>query len=104
MINALCVIQEGQGPDQNREQLGAVLNSFSEKTFGDSLTVNWLPVAEGSGFTAGKPSSSSVLSMTANKPLSQSEREIILRDLVALWTTNTGCSIDEIVAVVADPQ
>ncbi len=104
MINCLCVIQEGQGPDQKREQLASVLNAFSEEKFGDSLTVNWLPVAKGNGFTAAQPSTSSVLSITANEALSPERRELILRDLVSLWTDYTGCTVDEIVAVVADPQ
>ena len=93
MINALCVIQEGQGPDQQRDQLASVLSQFTEEHLGDSMNVNWLPVAAGSGFTAGKPSSSSVLSLTANEPLTQQRREQILRDLVSLWTQQTGAVV-----------
>ena len=103
MINCLCVIQQGQGPDQQRDELAAALNTYTEAHFADSVQVNWLPVPEGGGFTAGKPSTSSVVSMTANENLPQARRETLLRELVALWTNKTGCSIDEIVAVIADP-
>ena len=103
MINGLCVIQEGQNPDRQRQKLTAVLNDFARERLGDSLAIDWLVVAEGCGFTAGRPSRSSVLSLTAGESLGQERREGILRDLVSLWTSETGCSIDEIVAVVADP-
>lgn len=103
MIDCLCVIQEGQGPDQQRGVLAAALDAFGAEFLGDALAVNWVPVAAGNGFTAGKPSTSSVVSMTAKAPLSQERREVVLRELVSMWTHETGCSIDEIVAVIADP-
>ena len=103
MINCMCVIQEGQTPDQMRGELHTMLEAFSNTHFNDSLQVNWLPVAEGSGFTAGEPSTSSVVSITANQKLEQSKRESLLRELVSLWTDKTGCTIDEVVAVVSDP-
>ena len=103
MINCMCVIQEGQGPDQKRGELATLLDGYAREHLGDSLQVNWLPVPAGCGFTAGKPSHSSVVSMTANEKLGQVQREQLLRELVRLWTEHTGCSIDEIVAVIADP-
>ena len=103
MINCMCVIQEGQGPDLKRGELAQALDTYSRESLGDSLQVNWIPVARGSGYTASKPSTSSVLSLTANEGLSQEKREAVLRDLVSLWTDQTGCTVDEIVAVVADP-
>ena len=103
MINCMCVIQEGQGPDQQRGELAQALDAYSRESLGDSLQVNWIPVARGSGYTASKPSTSSVLSLTANERLSQEKREVVLRELVSLWTDHTGCTVDEIVAVVADP-
>lgn len=103
MLNCLCVIQEGQGPDQNRAALADALDHYAQEFLGDSLQVNWVPVAEGSGFTAGRPSTSSVVSITAGKPLAQQRREMLLRELVSLWTNQTGCDVDEVVAVLADP-
>ena len=65
--------------------------------------ITWIPVAPGNGFTEGRPSTSSVVSFTANEALSPERRETLLRDLVGRWTQQTGSSIDEIVAVIADP-
>ncbi|MEM8767417.1 MAG: hypothetical protein AAGE43_08245 [Pseudomonadota bacterium] len=103
MVSCMCVIQEGQTPDRRREALATALDGYVQERLGASPSVSWVPVAEGNGFTAGKPSTSSVLVLTAEEPLTQQHRESVLRELVALWTSETGCSVDEIVAVVADP-
>ena len=103
MINCLCVIQSGQAAHGLRSELASALDSYEQEHLGDSLQVNWVPVAEGSGFTAGKRSTSSVISLAANEALSQEKREFLLRELVDLWTAKTGCEVDEVVAVVADP-
>ncbi|MEM9744462.1 MAG: hypothetical protein AAF918_17420 [Pseudomonadota bacterium] len=79
------------------------MNEFAVSRLGDTLAINWLPVSAGNGFTEGKPSSSSVVSLTAREPLDQAQREILLRELVQLWTAHTGSSDHEIVAVIADP-
>lgn len=103
MINCTCVVQAGQAPDQNQDVLTNALNTFTAQAFGAGAQVAWIPVAPGNGFTAGKPSTSSVVSLTATEPLRPERREALLRELVSLWTTETGCSIDEVVAVIADP-
>ena len=103
MINCTCIVQAGQTPDQNKEKLQSVLSSFSSESFAEGAQIAWIPVPAGSGYTEGKPSSSSIVSITANKILSAGEREVLLRELAGLWTRNTGCSMDEIVAVIADP-
>lgn len=103
MIRCTCIVQEGQAPDQNKETLQAALSGFTTAALGEASQVSWIPVAAGSGFTEGKPSTSSIVSMTAASSLSADHRESLLRELVALWTDETGCSVDEIVAVIADP-
>ena len=103
MINCICVVQQGQSPDNRSAELKGLLNHFSSASFGDVAEVAWIPVAPGNGFTAGKPSTSSVVSFTSGEALQPEHRETLLRELVALWTDATGCSVDEIVAVIADP-
>ena len=103
MVSCTCVVQEGQSPDLHKDEIQGVINSFVTRSFSEEANIAWIPVAPGNGFTAGKPSSSSVVSITANRPLPRDRREALLRELVALWTENTDCSEDEIVAVVSDP-
>ena len=104
MMNCLCIVQAGQAPATNEAALKAALNQFSEKAFGESLDITWLPVAAGSGFTEGEPSTSSVVTMTANAPVDQAARPALLRELVALWTSHTGCSDEAVVAVISEPR
>jgi len=103
MINCTCVVQEGQLPDLRKGEMQSILNSFASRSFGQEAQIAWIPVAEGNGFTAGKSSTSSVVSFTAHEQLSPERRDTLLRELVALWTERTGCTVDEIVAVIADP-
>lgn len=104
MINCTCVVQEGQSPDLHKREIHGLLDSFSKTSFGEEARITWIPVAAGNGFTAGKPSTSSVVSITANESLNPDRREFLLRELVTLWTDRTGCTIDEIVAVISDPM
>ena len=103
MVNCTCFVQEGQSPDQHRGEIQALLNTFTAASFGEDAQISWIPVASGNGFTAGRPSTSSVVSINSNERLDPERRESLLRKLVALWTENTGCSVDEIVAVISDP-
>ncbi|MEM7097522.1 MAG: hypothetical protein AAF541_04620 [Pseudomonadota bacterium] len=104
MINCTCIVQEGQHPDQSKAKLQRTLNHFTKTAFAEEAQIAWIPVAGGNGFTAGEPSTSSIVSITANAPLTTDRRESLLRELVEIWTDEVRCSVDEIVAVIADPQ
>ena len=103
MIQCTCIVQEGQSPDLHETELREKLTTFASTVFDSEPQFNWVRIPPGNGFTAGKPSTSSVVSMIANRPLSAEHREQHLRELVALWTSTTSSSVDEIVAVIADP-
>ncbi|MCG8416118.1 MAG: hypothetical protein MI746_18020 [Pseudomonadales bacterium] len=103
MINCSCLIQEGQSPDLNKVEMHAAIQEFATRSFGLEAQIVWIPVAAGDGFTAGKPSTSSVVSITSNEKLDPAPRESLLREFVTLWTNKTGSTSDEIVAVIADP-
>ena len=104
MINCTCIVQAGQSPDQQQPDMLTLLNRFANKAFGEDVNINWIPVPAGGGFTAGRPSTSSIISITANEALFPARRETLLRELVAEWTAATGCSTDEVVAVLSDPD
>ena len=69
MINCTCIVQAGQMPDQNKEKLQSVLSSFSSESFAEGAQIAWIPVPAGSGFTEGKPSSSSIVSINCKQNL-----------------------------------
>ena len=104
MINCTCLVQVGQHPDRCESNLTAALGGFTERAFGAPASISWITVPAGGGFTAGKPSTSSIVSMSAPEPLDQSHRAALLGELCELWMNETGCSINEIVAVISDPR
>ena len=104
MIVCNCIVQAGQISADTEAALRANLSAFSERSFGESLEINWRAIPERSGFTASKPSTSSIVTMAATKPVPQAERAELLKEMCELWARQTGCSIDEIVGVISDPQ
>lgn len=103
MINCSCLVQEGQSPDLHGDEMHNLITDFTSRSFGEAAQIKWTVVAKGDGFTAGKPSTSSVISIVSNESLSPIRREELLREFVGLWIDKTGSSVDEIVAVIADP-
>lgn len=99
-----CVVQEGQISPETETRLRTSLDGFARAIFGSPAQFTWTVVPKGSGFTAGEPSTSSVVAMRADAPLDQSRRVALLRELCQLWMRETGCSIDEVVGVISNPQ
>ena len=89
---------------QNQTDIKRLLNDFSERAFGNSADIIWIEVPKTNGFTAGGPSTSSIVSLTALEPVAQDRRTELLTDLCAVWSGATGCSINEVVGIINDPQ
>ncbi len=104
MTRCLCLVQQDQTPEAKRAQLQQGLQRFSEGAFGQAADITWISVPAGSGFTAAAPSTSSIVSFTADQPIEQDERVSLLGELCDLWMQETGCSLAEIVAVISDPR
>lgn len=103
MIACNCIVQAGQVSADTEAVLRSRLSAFTEKSFGKSAEISWLAIPEKSGFTASKPSTSAIVSVRSDKPLTRAAREPLLKDLCAIWTEELNCSIDEIVVVISDP-
>lgn len=104
MIACTCMVQEGQVPDASADALRARLDAFSRQAFGAPMQIRWVRITPGNGFTAGVPSTSSIVSIEANAALDQTRREALMKDVCDLWMDETTCSLDEIVAVLTDPR
>ena len=104
MIACTCMVQEGQAPDAAADALRVRLDAFSRRAFGAPMEIRWLRITPGNGFTAGAPSTSSIVSIEANAALDQTQREALMKDVCDLWMDETDCSLDEIVAVLTDPR
>ena len=104
MISCNCIVQAGQISPETEAVLRANLSAFAERAFGEPAEINWRTIPERSGFTAAKPSTSSVVSMAANRVVPQAERAELLKEMCTLWVNETHRSLDEIVGVISDPR
>jgi len=103
-VMCTCLVQSGQIMPAVQDALYAGLSDFAARAFGAKAEISWTVVPTGNGFTAGHPSTASVVSFRAPTPVPQSERVALLHELSRLWITTTGCKDDELVAVVSDPN
>lgn len=103
MTTCNCIVQAGQISPEIQVALRNSLDSFAREKFGSSAEIGWVEIAPGSGYTANKPSTSSIVSMAPTAPVAQSDRIEMLGELCALWSHETGCTLDEIVGVINDP-
>ncbi len=105
MSDYTCIIQEGQAADRAREALAEGLARLGEDTFGDdpgATEISWVVVRKGFGWTAGEPSTSSIVVRSVPVGLPDDQREAFLRRVCDLWQDVTGCSIQEIVVTAWD--
>lgn len=105
MDHYACIIQEGQAPDQKVAALEAGLKQLGQQFFGDEpdeVTVRWTRHPAGWAFTAGKPSTSSIVVRSVPIGYDDGKREQFLRAVCDLWVETTGCTVDEIVATAFD--
>jgi len=100
MIKCISFLQEGQIPEHVVELLDrGIRDIVAANDLGKDVEINWIVVPHGQGWTAGAPSTSSVITLTT-PPIEQSQRVEILHALCNLWTENTGCRADEVLATV----
>ena len=104
MITCNCIVQAGQVSAETEAALRTNLSAFSERAFGEPAEIHWRAIPERSGFTAAKPSTSSIISMAANRPVPQAERAALLKEMCELWVAETKRTLDEVVGVISDPQ
>ena len=105
MAQYSCMIQEGQAADSMRGELETRLRALAEATFGekpDEVGIGWRVVKKGYGWTAGEPSTSSIVIRSVPVGLPPDEREAFMRRVCDLWEEVTGCSIQEIVVTAWD--
>ena len=105
MSRYACIIQEGQRADQRRDALAEGLRQIGREAFGDeqgACEVSWTVVRKGFAWTAGEPSTSSLVIRSVPEGLAFERREAFMREVCALWERETGCSTDEIVVTAWD--
>jgi len=105
MHDYVCVIQEAQEADRKQEALAEGLARLGHETFGDdpsATEISWVVMKKGFAWTAGEPSTSSIVVRSVPVGLPLDQREAFMRKVCDLWVSETGCSLDEIVVTAWD--
>ncbi len=105
MTHYACIVQEGQAADRKQDALEAGLRQLGQRFFGDDpagVAIRWTRQAPGWAWTAGEPSTSSIVVRSVPLGFDDTHREAYLRAVCDLWVETTGCSIDEVVATAFD--
>jgi hypothetical protein len=101
----LCLVQQDQIAPGVRQQLEVEIGRIAREALGDHATqirFVWIDVAKGHGFTAGKPSTSSVVGLTVPNGTDDALRARLLRSVCDAWVRSVGCTLDEIVVNASD--
>ena len=105
MPHYACMVQEGQVAERLQDRLGDGLKQLAAETFGEvpaEVEIRWISVRKGFGFTAGKPSTSSLIVRSVPADFSDQERVAFMARVSDLWREVTGCHPDEVVVTTLD--
>jgi hypothetical protein len=105
MPHFVCMVQAGQPADLAQAQLAAGLKQIGRDLLADpsdGIEIAWHSIARGFGFTAGAPSTSSLVVRSVPVGFPDAEREAFLSRVCELWTKLTGCSPNEIMVTAFD--
>lgn len=105
MAHYVCMIQEGQEAERQKAALADGLREIGQRAFGDrpeDVEIRWNTLAKGYAWTAGEPSTSSIVVRSVPVGLPNDQREEFLHSVCNLWMETTGCSINEIVVTAFD--
>ena len=105
MADYVCLIQEGQEAERQKARLAEGLRELGRDAFGDdpaATEIEWRVMKRGFAWTAGEPSTSSLVIRSVPVGLPLGEREPFLRSVCELWVEQTGCTIEEIVVTAWD--
>ena len=99
------MIQEGQTAAASVAPLTRGLERISRDAFGEDpgdLEIRWVTVPAGYGFTAGRPSTTSLVIRSVPPGWPSENRVAFMKNVCELWQEVTGCSLDEIVVTAYD--
>jgi hypothetical protein len=105
MSHYACIVQAGQTAEREQARLSECLKQLAREAFGDApeaVEIRWISVPEGFGFTAGQPSTSSLVIRSVPVGFEDARRERFMAKVTRLWQDVTGCSADEIVVTALD--
>lgn len=88
-----------------RAEVTAGLARLAADRFGissDAVTVSFTEIPPGRWFTAGRPSSASMVLSSVPAGTDQATREAVMEEICALWSRLTGADYHHVMVVAAD--
>jgi phenylpyruvate tautomerase PptA (4-oxalocrotonate tautomerase family) len=101
------ILHEGVVPEALRPELAGGLGGVYARLFGvpaAEIGVDFSVMPRGRFFTAGRPSSSSIIAGTVPAGTPDERRHRLLSEITALWCEATGCTPHEVVVTAADAR
>ena len=104
LLLSTCMVQEGRISAELKTSLESALKTAVRDHVGDDakLAVAWLTVPSGSGYSAGKPSTSSLVQLSVPDGFSQDSRAALMHDVSVRWCTISGQTKYEVMVSVPD--
>jgi hypothetical protein len=105
MARYACIIQEGQAAEGKQAELADGLRRVGRERLGDppeGAEISWITIRRGFGFTAGEPSTASLVVRSMPVGFPDAERHAFMRSVCELWRGVTGCTADEIMVTALD--
>ena len=98
------MVQEGRIPDAQRPALEAALKGAVRAHVGPDarLAVAWLTIPRGSGYAAGKPSTSSMVQVAVPDGFDQDARAALMNEVNDSWCRISGQSPFELLIGATD--
>jgi phenylpyruvate tautomerase PptA (4-oxalocrotonate tautomerase family) len=101
------ILPEGVVPGALRGDLAAGLSRLYARLLAvpaGEIGVDFTELPRGRFFTAGKPSTSSIIAGTVPAGTPNELRHRLLAEITALWCESTGCTPHEVVVTAADTR
>lgn len=105
MAQYACIVQEGQAAEGKQAELAEGLRRIGRERLGDppeGAEISWITIRRGFGFTAGEPSTASLVVRSVPVGLPDAEREAFMAGVCELWRVATGCTAEEIMVTALD--
>jgi hypothetical protein len=105
MAQYACIIQEGQTPEGKQAELADGLRRIGRERLGDpaeGAEISWIAIRRGFGFSAGAPSTASLVVRSVPVGFPDAERHAFMTSVCELWRDVTGCTAEEIMVTALD--
>ncbi len=99
MATFIATIQKGHRAESMQQELAEELKEVAQESLGDDTAgsdVKWKVIPQGFGWTAGRPSNSSVLLCVVPDDLQFETRAAFMTRVNDLWVNRTGAAPEEL--------